>query len=1084
MINIYNQIKNNSGENSSLPLIENVNETIGFIKIEFYENGNIKQMYYPKDKRFNMVSIDYIREVAELIIPKISSQLFSDNIYEKLDDILKDIDQNKTSTDSPKEIRMRQIRRLAELTPKKVKNKKKKSVIRMLSENNTEIVSESEILPFEKDIDLKLRQIDKNNDNSSNITLISYEDVADDKAKLKGSLDKSEAFTNINDKGMVKSIYQSRNTELMSGYKDEVQDNYIEDNAYINTTFGKDIFEIENETEKLDEIPFNMESMSSNNTNLIDLIDDLTDDNGTIIEYFSSIEYEKFYNNVFEEYIYGEMGTKFLDDFNSTNISISTDEYDENSNTLRNLESDYPYFGQNIVENIKDIVKKDYLGIIFRKYIETKVFPHNGTTLTTSIMVLGSQKQTFSQEITITNNHIITRNKNTMTNELISSLKNNNFQNIFYDIYNSELLDIGWKFEKMIPLKNYYFEEIEYIFQGYFDKFLKAEYTRINNVKRCRDFSIGYSSDVLHLSADKVNYLKDNIFGTFNHLQKLYENKIWDICHAFNSFYNKVHEKLENLGKEYSSIIIYNQIYNEFQSISSKSIKKIGLITKKLQDIYQELKKKLIYFKQIKNDKIKSIIDKGKIFKTEIEKIPHYCYNCGYDKQDIIESIECLIYNKYIENNFFWGLDSIYGINENSFNLSEINYVYYVKDPLRLLYKEMEEKRDTLEYDLYSKSKIKEIEDSLNYLYEKLNNDFFEHFKYNIDKLFNKLKEISYTSFNILKGKKVELSHHSSLIFGVINTTIEEVSDDDALDSLKNNFKKFSEGYRDAFFNDIDYLLNFDFLFDRNFDIEYEDLEKKVNSFLSYIESNICNLEYLEPPYKQFEVIESYFSKLLDCKEMFKNLVENINDFLYSNYLPTLLEPIRLILTSTISKDLVFIQSEENEENSIFFTEKMEKERELLDGIANSCREKIWNAYIPEDTIRIFSFSQYSNKIDEIYNKSITKLYELKDKAFSKYNSSDGDKYQNEKEQFEILLNENSINILISYTNSFAELLNYTLDTEEQKNLIISAKDIEFAEQFFDYMKLDEIKQKITNAYQNYLNNTIDKILIQRIQLF
>ena len=96
------------------------------LNIEFYENGNIKQMYYPKDKRFNMVSIDYIREVAELIIPKISSQLFTDNIYEKLDDILKDIDQNKTSTDSPKEIRMRQIRRLAELTPKKVKNKKKK----------------------------------------------------------------------------------------------------------------------------------------------------------------------------------------------------------------------------------------------------------------------------------------------------------------------------------------------------------------------------------------------------------------------------------------------------------------------------------------------------------------------------------------------------------------------------------------------------------------------------------------------------------------------------------------------------------------------------------------------------------------------------------------------------------------------------------------------------------------------------------------------------------------------------------------------------------------------------------------------
>ena len=89
-----------------------------------------------------------------------------------------------------------------------------------------------------------------------------------------------------------------------------------------------------------------------------------------------------------------------------------------------------------------------------------------------------------------------------------------------------------------------------------------------------------------------------------------------------------------------------------------------------------------------------------------------------------------------------------------------------------------------------------------------------------------------------------------------------------------------------------------------------------------------------------------------------------------------------------------------NEENSIIFTEKIEKERELLDDLVNSCRKKIWTAYTPEDSISLFHFSQYSNKIDEIFNKSIIKLYELKDKAFSKTNSSVGDKYQNETEQF------------------------------------------------------------------------------------
>ena len=458
----------------------------------------------------------------------------------------------------------------------------------MLSENNTEIVSESEILPFEKDIDLKLRQIDKNNDNSSNITLISYEDVADDKAKLKGSLEKSEVFTNINDKGMVRSIYQSRNTELMSGYKDEVQDSYVKDNAYINSTFGKDIFEIENETEKLGEIPFNMESMSSNNTNLIDLVDDLTDDNGTIIEYFSSIEYEKYDNNVYEEYLYGKMGTKFLDDFNSTNISISTEEYDENANSLRNLESDYPYFGQVIINNIKDIVNKDYLGINFCKYVETKIFPHNGTTLTYNIMIFGSQKKVFSEETTITNNHIITRNKNFMTTNLIISLQKSKIDYMYYEIIEKNIFQASDRAINLIYSKNSELESYEYIYYDFLEKFVKAADVRTDNIRECESIIMPHYTDVEDLSFKIINYLKDDIQNIFGNLSYSYIGKINEITRSFKYFYNKVHEKLEALEQEHSSIMIYNVIYNEFQSISSKSLKTFELLKKKCKKLIKK----------------------------------------------------------------------------------------------------------------------------------------------------------------------------------------------------------------------------------------------------------------------------------------------------------------------------------------------------------------------------------------------------------------------------------------------------------------------------------------------------------------
>ena len=58
-------------------------ENISLIKIDFYENGEIKDYYYPKEK-FTLSYMDFIKELATLIIPKISSKLYCKSINETL----------------------------------------------------------------------------------------------------------------------------------------------------------------------------------------------------------------------------------------------------------------------------------------------------------------------------------------------------------------------------------------------------------------------------------------------------------------------------------------------------------------------------------------------------------------------------------------------------------------------------------------------------------------------------------------------------------------------------------------------------------------------------------------------------------------------------------------------------------------------------------------------------------------------------------------------------------------------------------------------------------------------------------------
>ena len=88
---IQNFLKNN-GANNLRNIEENIdlkyvgeNNKLCFVKIEFYENGEINNIFLPKD--FYLSNMIFINNIIKLIIPKIKPNLYSTNIDKKIKEI-------------------------------------------------------------------------------------------------------------------------------------------------------------------------------------------------------------------------------------------------------------------------------------------------------------------------------------------------------------------------------------------------------------------------------------------------------------------------------------------------------------------------------------------------------------------------------------------------------------------------------------------------------------------------------------------------------------------------------------------------------------------------------------------------------------------------------------------------------------------------------------------------------------------------------------------------------------------------------------------------------------------------------------
>ena len=270
-----------------------LNQSIGnitFAKIEFYENGDIKNYYFPKDNNFSLLNMEFLKEDCQFIIPKISSDLYTISINDTLNEIINQ-DKYKNISNFNQNYNLRNLK---EKTDKFKDNNFNKSTLYRINEDNIDYEIE-EYLSHSKELQkIDLREKNNCSNCSSQIlTHFSTKKLQNEKVNLENSIINKTEYTSINNEGILESVIEIENSLIRnippkekdySEIKVENDDD-IEQNTKKNFTFGIDgvLFDIINQ--------LNLTENVSNNKTIKELF-----------KYFDAFTYEEFNETFYNEY--------------------------------------------------------------------------------------------------------------------------------------------------------------------------------------------------------------------------------------------------------------------------------------------------------------------------------------------------------------------------------------------------------------------------------------------------------------------------------------------------------------------------------------------------------------------------------------------------------------------------------------------------------------------------------------------------------------------------------------------------------------------------------------------------------------
>ena len=899
---VNNNLRNLKNKKNSRILTEE-NE-ICFVKIDFYENGEIKNIYTPEG--FKNESMVYIDIITKYIIPKFSKKLYTKNINEKIKEIYgilegnydteeeEEFDEENLEENNNENIFENENIDNNNLLLRKTSQDNNNDINRALSEKEKEKeididdslylnnnISNTDSVEYEDYIpNIKTENFNSSNDESSKLNLkgiYQYKDYSEiidfdieriqsAQAKLEGSNLQRIKNTFLDEKNMLTNIIESENFTISQPDNDSLSELTEEEKK-----LKSEIYDDNNAMERDDEqkfmgndVSFDLSDIITKNENKISLYKNINNKELTkkLFSFFEKFKYTKYNEENNEEEkklrVLKNIKDDFMEknkDFNSSQIEVSHTLLNNKNKIKRKLKSSNSYYGMKNFVQEKVLFKYNLIGLILEGIIVSKVDVSKGTTDNYFKLNIGFINLDVNFESIQTNLHIIIKNSHLMTYNLLGLLFNSNEDLITRNkIYSNIIINLEKNVSKL--LENYY------DYSGLFRDSLDYLYDQVKNFSG--DF-FNELIDVIEMVYDNYtiilnkteNYEYDFIINIANITQREYMNYINNMFELVVNFKNSTLIFLLNLQKKvnesqifqldvlYDIIDILYDSKSFFKEFNQKLFKAVdrGVTTFKydLRDYIEETIGDLLYL----TDFLSVNINKNEILKFAIndDTKKRITIKLKNFRNIILRILEIL--NNNIINDY-----------EKEMSINNENSIRYSKEDMIInIIEEIEEKSEKIIQDI--KNKI----DFINYyetyanniqIINNINNKTYTEFNMDMFSILNDIKKIKPEFFD----KNSELVNNKKYLFSLSNDLINIINKD--INEINNYIESYTSNY--IFENNYNYDYNI-YNFKNYFtDVKFNSL---VHEFKVIVEDAI-KIYYSEVLNRNFELGFEYLNDVKD----------------------------------------------------------------------------------------------------------------------------------------------------------------------------------------------------------------------------
>ena len=565
------------------------NDTNLFFKLNFYKNGEIKNIYIPEN--FNITNLIAMKELLSLTIPKLSKNYFVEDLEKEFNIISEE--KNKEDNEQEEQENPNHIRNL---------NSNDENDTNVLINEPKVISKNSNEMDYNLD-KMKLEKIvDEKNESYYKITEKKFKNVNDEYVTMEGGSTNSSIIFYLNEKTGKLEIIEEISRLFLSGENndDSIKMDKVFDNNNL-IKYDEMYKDISQKTPSLEPINFIVD------TNKVVNFDGTINDKSIynkLLSYFNKYKYSEYNEKEYKSKVLRQLKEYIAKKNNLNPDDIIIHKNDRRLRKISESSNEESYYGLKNFTDSREAYETNIMGIKLNQKVYTKFDPSTGIIYSSVDINFGKITFPIIYPKYHTNLNIIIQNINQLNNNLIHLMLDTNS-------------NLGEKNSVLAtPIKEMEIDSIRML-KSYddFSNVLKDPLDNIyNEIKN-------FTSDSFIALIDLIKSIHDAYSSLINNIKKNKYEKFIEIREITKSEYlNYIINMTNILENFYNNTLNYiNDLYNELSKINDFQIDILYDIIDSInncKEIYESFNKKLfnsiekgiIYFKYDLNKYLENII--------------------------------------------------------------------------------------------------------------------------------------------------------------------------------------------------------------------------------------------------------------------------------------------------------------------------------------------------------------------------------------------------------------------------------------------------------------------------------------------